>query len=346
MDSAADGLEGVVVARTVLSEVDGEAGRLVIRGRTLDELAQGVPPLRAGDLAAVGNALRRPSRRSQAPPGLPARLCSPRSRPRRRAYRPHAHGGGVLVSARLSDGEEMAVAWRWRRRRRCSRQPPARRRQGERLPAPDPNPRPTPPTCCVDDPRRPGGRGGGCAGRLPGHGKNPIMGQRLDLPPGGRLDHAGLASAVIAGLCASRDQGPAAPRTVIECSTPSASPGKRLRLDCSAVRSGRTHDGLRPPNLPGARPKGRCAQGGRQPPGREIQRSSGPTGLRRSGGGRAAISSAARKPDRLLPTSSSSTPRCCSNRWRFRPRSSPVSSPPEEWPAGSPMPANSWPGAA
>ena len=34
-----DGLEGVVAAHTVLSEVDGEAGRLIIRGRSLDELA-------------------------------------------------------------------------------------------------------------------------------------------------------------------------------------------------------------------------------------------------------------------------------------------------------------------
>jgi len=37
--AAVDGLEGVVAAETVLSEVDGEAGRLVIRGRSLDELA-------------------------------------------------------------------------------------------------------------------------------------------------------------------------------------------------------------------------------------------------------------------------------------------------------------------
>jgi citrate synthase len=34
-----DGLEGVVAADTVLSEVDGLAGRLIIRGRSLDELA-------------------------------------------------------------------------------------------------------------------------------------------------------------------------------------------------------------------------------------------------------------------------------------------------------------------
>jgi citrate synthase len=37
--AAVDGLEGVVAAETVLSEVDGEAGRLVIRGRLLDQLA-------------------------------------------------------------------------------------------------------------------------------------------------------------------------------------------------------------------------------------------------------------------------------------------------------------------
>ena len=34
-----DGLEDVVAADTVLSEVDGQAGRLIIRGHSLDELA-------------------------------------------------------------------------------------------------------------------------------------------------------------------------------------------------------------------------------------------------------------------------------------------------------------------
>ena len=38
-----DGLEGVVAADTVLSEVDGEAGRLVIRGCSLDELSGRAP---------------------------------------------------------------------------------------------------------------------------------------------------------------------------------------------------------------------------------------------------------------------------------------------------------------
>jgi len=38
-----NGLEGVVAAETVLSQVDGEAGRLIIRGRSLDELAGRTP---------------------------------------------------------------------------------------------------------------------------------------------------------------------------------------------------------------------------------------------------------------------------------------------------------------
>jgi citrate synthase len=38
-----DGLEGVVAAQTVLSEVDGEAGRLVIRGFGLDQLSGRAP---------------------------------------------------------------------------------------------------------------------------------------------------------------------------------------------------------------------------------------------------------------------------------------------------------------
>src|SRR5580692_5753621 len=34
-----DGLENIVAAETVLSEVDGQAGRLVIRGYSVEELA-------------------------------------------------------------------------------------------------------------------------------------------------------------------------------------------------------------------------------------------------------------------------------------------------------------------
>jgi citrate synthase len=40
MNDDDDGLEGVVAAHTVLSEVDGAAGRLVIRGHSLDDMAR------------------------------------------------------------------------------------------------------------------------------------------------------------------------------------------------------------------------------------------------------------------------------------------------------------------
>jgi citrate synthase len=41
MAAALDGLEGVVAAETILSEVDGEAGRLTIRGFGVEELTEG-----------------------------------------------------------------------------------------------------------------------------------------------------------------------------------------------------------------------------------------------------------------------------------------------------------------
>jgi len=37
------GLDGVIVAQTILSEVDGERGRLIIRGYPVEELAGKVP---------------------------------------------------------------------------------------------------------------------------------------------------------------------------------------------------------------------------------------------------------------------------------------------------------------
>ncbi|MDP1748757.1 MAG: citrate/2-methylcitrate synthase, partial [Reyranella sp.] len=33
------GLDGVIVADTLMSEVDGEAGRLIVRGHSIEELA-------------------------------------------------------------------------------------------------------------------------------------------------------------------------------------------------------------------------------------------------------------------------------------------------------------------
>ena len=42
-DTAATGLEGVVAAETVMSQVDGERGRLLIRGHDVEDLAESLP---------------------------------------------------------------------------------------------------------------------------------------------------------------------------------------------------------------------------------------------------------------------------------------------------------------
>ena len=65
------GLESVIAAHTVLSDVDGEAGRLVLRGATLESLAgvasfeevcarlwSGLAPVRVDDLRAALGAAR------------------------------------------------------------------------------------------------------------------------------------------------------------------------------------------------------------------------------------------------------------------------------------------------
>jgi citrate synthase len=112
MSEWTDGLEGVVAARTVLSEVDGEAGRLLIRGYSLEDLAgrrsfeQVTAILWAGffdDLpgdiaAALGQARREVFTEIVA-------LDSPLA----------AHGAieaTRALTARLSDGDDLATALR------------------------------------------------------------------------------------------------------------------------------------------------------------------------------------------------------------------------------------------
>ena len=75
-----DGLEDVVAANTVMSEVDGQRGVLIIRGRSLDELAGAtrfedlVRTLFDGFFDQLPADLARPWAR-------PAPRCSPRSPP-------------------------------------------------------------------------------------------------------------------------------------------------------------------------------------------------------------------------------------------------------------------------
>ncbi len=139
MDSAVDGLDGVVAARTVLSEVDGEAGRLVIRGRTLEELALGATFEQLtrllwdgffedlpGDLAPALGAARQDVFVEVA--ALDDELLA---RAPMEAVR--------ALTARLSDGEEVAVALALAAAPAVFTAAVCRLRQGEAPVAPDPN---------------------------------------------------------------------------------------------------------------------------------------------------------------------------------------------------------------
>jgi len=112
MSSALDGLEGVVAAETVLSEVDGEAGRLVIRGFTLDELAGGWTYEEAAHLLWSGFF-----------DDLPGDLAAPLGEARAAVFAEVAALDPALIArapieamraltARLADGDDLAVALR------------------------------------------------------------------------------------------------------------------------------------------------------------------------------------------------------------------------------------------
>ncbi len=112
MVDALNGLEGVVAAETVLSEVDGLAGRLVIRGRLLDQLAgrvrfeavvhmlfEGFFPDLPGDLAAPLGAARAEVFAETA--AIDARLLALNPVEAMRA-----------LTARIADGDDLATALR------------------------------------------------------------------------------------------------------------------------------------------------------------------------------------------------------------------------------------------
>jgi len=110
----ADGLEDVIAADTVLSEVDGAAGRLVIRGRSLDQLSGQVSFEAAAQLLFAGFFEDLP-----AAGGFAAAL----GRARAEVFAEVAGLDGQLVAltpieavraliARLADGEDLAVAFR------------------------------------------------------------------------------------------------------------------------------------------------------------------------------------------------------------------------------------------
>jgi citrate synthase len=107
-----DGLDSVVAAETVLSEVDGDAGRLLIRGRTLDEIAGRWPFESAVALLWAGFF-----------PGLPEDLPPRLGKARADVFEEVAALDGALVGrpaieavralmARLADGDDLDLALR------------------------------------------------------------------------------------------------------------------------------------------------------------------------------------------------------------------------------------------
>ena len=111
-DQFSDGLEGVIAAQTVLSQVDGEAGRLVIRGHDLAELAGRWTFEETAHLLWQGFFA-----------DLPAGLVAPLGAARREVFAEVAALDPVLIgrqpieamralTARLADGDDLATALR------------------------------------------------------------------------------------------------------------------------------------------------------------------------------------------------------------------------------------------
>ena len=109
-----DGLEGVIAADTILSEVDGAAGRLIIRGRSLDDLSGHTRFEQAMALLFDGFFDDLPGE---------AELAAALGRARAEAFRETAALDGALkrlspieavraLMARLPDGDDLATALR------------------------------------------------------------------------------------------------------------------------------------------------------------------------------------------------------------------------------------------
>jgi len=135
---ASSGLEGIVVADTVLSEVDGEAGRLILRGRTLAQLAgrcrfeSVLDLLLAGLLDPPGEAVR-----ALGAARLAAYALLPPADPALQALTP-LEELRVLV-ARMADGTGFAAAMQLTAASAVLTAALLRRRAGKEVVAPDPS---------------------------------------------------------------------------------------------------------------------------------------------------------------------------------------------------------------
>ena len=135
-----DGLEGVVAAETILSEVDGEAGRLVIRGYPVGALAGAITSEEATHLLLDGFFADLPDAK-----GLAAALGRARAEVFAEVAslddRLVAHGtieGVRALMARLPDGDDLSIALRLIATPAVFTPAVTRRKQGLDPIAPDP----------------------------------------------------------------------------------------------------------------------------------------------------------------------------------------------------------------
>ena len=138
MIDALDGLEGVVAAETVLSEVDGAAGRLIIRGHSLDELAGRVTYEQAARLLLDGFFDDLPADLAPALGAARAEVFAEVPALDDRLARLSPIEAMRALTARLADGDDLATALRLIAAPAVFTAAAVRRRAGEAPLAPDP----------------------------------------------------------------------------------------------------------------------------------------------------------------------------------------------------------------
>ena len=345
-----DGLEGVVAADTVLSEVDG-AGRPPDRSAAARWTNWPAAPASRTSSRLLFDGFfddlpGRLSRRAwaQARVEVFAEVAALDDRPAATATPIEAMRA---LTARLPDGDDLADRPAAAGRpRRCSPPPwcaprPARRRSRPTRRSATP---PTSCACCAARPR-PTAEADALDTYLVTVGDHGLNASTFAARVVAST-RAGLTSAVLAGISALK--GPlhgGAPGPVIDMLDEIGEPGERPRLDRGGAGPRRPADGLRPPHLPGPRPPRR------RPEGRRARLAAASTPCRagwpspRRWRRRRWPSCASASPTGRWTPMSSSTPRCCWRPWASRPPPSPASSPWAASPAGSPMPASSWPAA-
>ena len=330
------GLDGVIVADTVMSEVDGEAGRLIVRGHAIEELIatrgfEGVAALLwegyaegGGDEAAVrdgpGGSARAGLRRGAEAAGR-HRAVSIRSRR-------CASASACCPTARrrrITSWSAAPCRCSWRR---CSMPRRAWRRS-----------RPIRRSRTAQDLLR----------MIRGQRAGEVFEKALDTYLATIADHgfnastftarvvasthAGLISSVLAALCALKGPlhggapGPGARHAGRDRRGLARRGVVRRRL-----RQGHDPDGLRPSHLQGARSARRRAEGGRRHAAGDGRAGwPMPRRSRRAPSPRCAGTSPAGGSTPM----SSTTPRCCSRRWRSRAAPSPRCSRSAAPPAGA-----------